>query len=641
MKKFVILVFIFVGFIVSGQDHHCAMESHMQEMMKDPHFAREWELQQQQFKQSIKQNLSVNFRQQIMDEIVIPVAVHFPSGLESDRACLEALAQNQVDILNGDFTASNPDSNLWNTAAQFYPGVIHGVANVQFCIATSNHPAGTDDDLVEGGPAVTIGYDFGGGNDADNAWSGYMNFLVKDIGGSVLGYSPLGGSINAGQSVVINTYAFGSGAGCSASGIVPGGGSNLGRTTTHELGHFFNLQHTFSGSCGTDDGIADTPNIANPNYGCPAPGTVPGCESGEFALTMSYMDYGNDPCLYMFSQGQTDVMDAYVGILQSQFKPNTIPVCVQIPEYIITNGSVATCNGLFYDSGGAGDTTSPGQYTNNEVFTYTICPESPGQSTQLVFSEFQTQNNTDVMSIYNASDASDPATLIGEFSGTNSPGTVAATLTNTSGCLTIVFTSNGFNTDIGWEAFISCINPPAACQTIVAQLDSASPAPDEQGIILVCQGEPVTLNGSGQFSEAGGGTGAAYQWDIGDGTTISGQSSTFSFDAPGVYIANLNIWDTNTSVFAEGCKNDNKINQVIRVSTTPDISASDDTETQICYGDNSTITAVVTPTPYINECTPPESNVTFLPDGNGDVYNTCIVVDCFESDQTLEDICLY
>jgi gliding motility-associated-like protein len=638
MKKFVILVFIFTGFIVSAQDHHCAMESHMEEMMKDPHFAREWELQQQQFKQSVKQNLGANFRQQIMDEIVIPVAVHFPSGLESDRACLEALAQNQVDILNGDFTATNPDSNLWNTAAQFYPGVIHGVANVQFCIATSNHPTATDDDLVEGGPAVTIGYDFGGGNDADNAWSGYMNFLVKDIGGSVLGYSPLGGSINAGQSVVINTYAFGSGTGCSASGIVPGGGSNLGRTTTHELGHFFNLQHTFSGSCASDDGIADTPNIVNPNYGCPAPGSIAGCESGEFALTMSYMDYGNDPCLYMFSQGQTDVMDTYVGILQSQFKPNTIPVCVQIPEYIITNGSVTSCNGLFYDSGGAGDATDPGQYTNNEVYTYTICPEGPGQSTQLVFSEFQTQNNTDVMSIYNASDASDPATLIGEFSGTNSPGTVAATLTNTSGCLTIVFTSNEFNTDLGWEAFISCINPPAECQTIVAQLDSASPAPNDEGIILVCQGESITLNGSGQFSEAGGGTGAAYQWDIGDGTTISGQSATFSFDAPGVYIANLNIWDTNTSVFAEGCKNDNKINQVIRVSTTPDISASDDTATSICYGDSSTITAVVTPTPYINECTPPESNVTFLPDGNGDVYNTCIVVDCFESDQTLEDI---
>ena len=60
-------------------------------------------------------------------------------------------------------------------------------ANIRFCIATAFHPEDTYEDLVEGGPAVTIGYDFGGGNDADSNWSGYMNFLVKDIGGGLLG----------------------------------------------------------------------------------------------------------------------------------------------------------------------------------------------------------------------------------------------------------------------------------------------------------------------------------------------------------------------------------------------------------------------------------------------------------------------
>ena len=167
-----------------------------------------------------------------------------------------------------------------------------------------------------------------------------MNFLVKDIGAGLLGYSPLGGSINAGQSVVINLGAFGSGAGCVDSGIVPQAAYNLGRTVTHELGHFYQLQHPFSGSCDSDDGIADTPNIIDANYGCPDPGSIAGCDPGEFALTMSYMDYGNDACLYMFSQGQTDVVDNYVaGVLQDQFKPGTVPVCVEVPQYLMTNDS--------------------------------------------------------------------------------------------------------------------------------------------------------------------------------------------------------------------------------------------------------------------------------------------------------------
>ena len=645
-----LIVFIFLFFVclsVDAQERECGMESHMIEMMKDPDFAREWELNQNKFKSAVKQSLNTSFRQNLLNPIVIPVAVHFPEADESDRACLEALAQNQIDILNGDFTATNPDANLWPDASGFYPGVNHGAANIQFCIATAFHPEDTDEDLVEGGPAVTIGYDFGGGNDADTNWSGYMNFLVKDIGGGLLGYSPLGGSINAGQSVVINLGAFGSGAGCPDSGIVPNAPYNLGRTVTHELGHFYQLEHPFSGSCDSDDGVADTPNIIDANYGCPAPGTIDGCETGEFALTMSYMDYGDDACLYMFSEGQTDIVDIYVtDVLQAQFKPGTVPVCVEVPQYIMSNDTVTTCNGLFYDSGGADDGPQ-GNYGNNEVFTFTICPENEGQSTQLNFTEFATQNNADIMSIYNASDATDPATLIAEYSGTNGPTEpVIASLTNPTGCLTVVFTSTGAITDFGWLAFISCVDPPAECQDIIAQLDTTSPGVDSEGVILVCPGEEITLTGSGQFSEPGGGVGAAYIWDIGDGTSISGQTVTFSFDEPGVYIANLNIWDTNTSVFPEGCKNDNRINQYIQVSTTPVFEATEDTVNPICYGDSSTITPLITPTPYINECTVPESNVTFLPDGNGAVYQTCIVVDCFEEGQTLElitqlqDICL-
>ncbi|MEZ4801310.1 MAG: T9SS type A sorting domain-containing protein [Gelidibacter sp.] len=327
---------------LSAQERTCGMEAYMQEKLADPVFAREYQENQSKFRVELEKLLQNKNSANRRNPIVIPVAVHFPGGNEANRACLEALAQNQVDILNADYTATNADLSLWGPASAFYPGVTPGAANIYFCLATINHPANTDAQLVEGGPAVTIGWNFGNGNDQDARWAGYMNFVVKNIGGGLLGYSPLGGSIAAGQSVVMNLGAFGSGSGCT--GYVPGAPYNLGRTVTHELGHFYNLDHTFTGSCNSDDGIADTPNIANENYGCPSPGSVNACVAGQKALTMDYMDYVDDACMYMFTQGQTTVVDAYINVLQAQFKPN-VTECTFGPDFLIsaTNSPQSVC----------------------------------------------------------------------------------------------------------------------------------------------------------------------------------------------------------------------------------------------------------------------------------------------------------
>ena len=87
---------MFFGHNLSAQDEKCGMEAHMHEMMQDPEFARQWEIDQAKFRSAVAQ--SINYRQNrgAMNPIVVPVAVHFPGGVESDRACLEALAQNQV-----------------------------------------------------------------------------------------------------------------------------------------------------------------------------------------------------------------------------------------------------------------------------------------------------------------------------------------------------------------------------------------------------------------------------------------------------------------------------------------------------------------------------------------------------------------
>ncbi|MGJ8593939.1 MAG: T9SS type B sorting domain-containing protein [Aquaticitalea sp.] len=299
-------------------------------------------------------------------------------------------------------------------------------------------------------------------------------------------------------------------------------------------------------------------------------------------------------------------------------------------DIFMGNGTIFNqCSGNFYDSGGASSS-----YGSNETFVVTICPENPGQLTQLDFTSFSTQINADILNIYNGDSTAAP--LFGNFSGgpTGSPGFVSATEDNTSGCLTIEFLSDGANNGPGWAATISCFTP---CQIINAQLDSSVPAPNGDGYIRVCPDEPITLNGSGDFST--GGAGATYEWDLGDGNTFTGQTATFSYSEPGVYIVNLNINDTNTSpAYPDGCSNNNLINQVIQVGTEPDFSGTRAAQPTICFGDSVEIFGSATPVEFLNDCTPPASDVTVLPDQSGATYNTAIAVDCYDSGQTITDV---
>lgn len=89
-------------------------------------------------------------------------------------------------------------------------------------------------------------------------------------------------------------------------------GSDMGRTLTHEVGHYFNLLHIWGeddGKCpnngGNDDGIADTPPQAYSSSGCPVFPKTDGCSRNPPGIMfMNYMDYSNDRCLLMFTHGQ-------------------------------------------------------------------------------------------------------------------------------------------------------------------------------------------------------------------------------------------------------------------------------------------------------------------------------------------------
>ncbi len=285
-------------------------------------------------------------------------------------------------------------------------------------------------------------------------------------------------------------------------------------------------------------------------------------------------------------------------------------------SYNMSNGTISTCSGNFYDSGGTGN------YGNNQNFTYTICPSTSGSKISVSFSSLSLENNFDFLYIYDGNSTAAP--LIGTYTNTNNPGTINASANNTSGCLTFRFTSDGSVVSTGWVGIISCITP---CQTITANFLSSNPAPQADGIIRVCPGTPVTFTGSGTFSNSG--NGSNYTWNFGNGQVASGSTATYTFNNSGAFTANLVITDPN------GCISFNSLNRVIQVSTTPSISSTA-SPTTICPGQTANLTANVTMTPFIQNCTPPVSGTTFLPDGSGASYNTAINVNCFNNSQIIQ-----
>lgn len=120
-------------------------------------------------------------------------------------------------------------------------------------------------------------------------------------------------------------------------------------------------------------------------------------------------------------------------------------------EYLMTNGTFTTCAGTFYDSGGQNN-----EYSNYEDYTMTFYPNPPNGKIKVDFTmfsvEFQSTCDYDWLMIYDGPDYSAP--IIGEYCGTNSPGTVLST--HETGSLTFVFHSDYSVTEPGWAANISC-----------------------------------------------------------------------------------------------------------------------------------------------------------------------------------------
>jgi hypothetical protein len=311
----------------SASDHiQCATPAHNRFLVaKDPGYKAR-RLAIQQFGRVLREGESVQSgfaEAQGRGAAYIPVVTHVIYNTTAQNIS-DAQIDSQIKVLNDDYNARNAD--IVKLPSVFKPLV--GNPNITFFRATRDpHGAPTDgitrtptqitafdQDGPDGEPDGRMKFAAQGGADA---WPSdrYLNFWVCNLGGSLLGYAQFpGGPVNT-DGVVCNLTSFGT-----TGTALPG--TNLGRTGTHEVGHWLDCFHIWGDDgtlCSGTDHCDDTPNQAGPNRGTP---TFPSLSCGNAPngdLFYNHMDYTGHSNRIMFTKGQVARMHATLSGARASF----------------------------------------------------------------------------------------------------------------------------------------------------------------------------------------------------------------------------------------------------------------------------------------------------------------------------------
>ncbi|WP_283641544.1 PKD domain-containing protein [Mesonia mobilis] len=285
-------------------------------------------------------------------------------------------------------------------------------------------------------------------------------------------------------------------------------------------------------------------------------------------------------------------------------------------SFLFIPATYSQCSGNFYDNGGEN-----GTYNETPSIT-TFCPDSDDEVVVLNFTQFVVAQNQDFLIIYDG-DSTD-APQIGQFSAI-SPGIVSASIANETGCLTIEWVPDGNISPLpGWTAEISC---RPECQDVEASISSNAEVVGDN-IYGACITSPtIEFEGSAIFSN-GLDENATYEWDFGNGQTANTATATATYSEPGLYFVTLEVKDF------ENCPGD-IVEAQVQIAQDPEYNSITSTE-QICDTGQVNLIGDIEPVEYTKEIAPPITGQTFLPDGDGISYETCITVDAFQEGTTLE-----
>ncbi len=427
----------------------------------------------------------------------------------------------------------------------------------------------------------------------------YLNiYVVNSLSGGVLGYAYLPSAINSQPNldgVVIADQFFGD------MGTSGSGSYGFGRTTTHEVGHWLGLRHTFLGGCSgmTDgscfsnatspsggDGVCDTPPVQNPNFNCNTRNscseniTILGGDAND--MIENYMDYTNDLCMDRFTQGQADRMLAQVTqfrglLLDSMNAINAGLFGCNVAVTAAISGSDTVCVGesadLTFNLTGNPPfdivyTDGTNNYTANGVFspytaqvtaasgtfTYTIVSVTDQDSTKTA-PDPALSGSAEITAIFTGASA---ATLSGtgaicegdtsliNFSATGGTGPFDIEINNGVGILMGVPNNSDIMVtpdDTSTYTLLSVVDVNQCNASSYSSTASfnVSQSPNSFFLNSVNKGIVTFTN-----STVGAST---YSWDFGDGNSSTQQNPVHVYDSIGQYTVSL------TSANSLGCSN--------------------------------------------------------------------------------------
>ena len=215
----------------------------------------------------------------------------------------------QINALNRDFASAE------FTARQVSSGLnmeLEGVdTEISFCVPAKN-PLGKKTTGIDFIPTTVEAWglteemkssDKGGSDPWDPNM--YMNVWVVTLIDSISGWAQMPGGPLYSDGIVIDRRFFGSG----GTALAP---YDEGKTLTHLVGNYLNLYDLWSDKtpC-SDDYVGDTPIHDGPNYACyDHERHLSMCNDNPLEMTMNFMDNTEDNCMYMFTAGQKQRMQA-------------------------------------------------------------------------------------------------------------------------------------------------------------------------------------------------------------------------------------------------------------------------------------------------------------------------------------------